>query len=305
MDEQLIKLKKKKLYPGTKGNIKIKMIFIQALAEILLYYKNYIYYINDVTIFNKKKVYKKKREEDEKFYSSFVETNIFKLFIDHYFTKPEKFFFEEYYKKYFQEKQKEDINLKEYFEKYIKNKQTQNNLNFIEEYLCDFNIKFKKNYQINFEDNKSKKYKLNNSYFNKKGILEEDQRIIKNEIVLLNKNDPKYYKIFQISEDLHTLSSFFKIQIPKESKINVNIDKNMELILFKSLKNIFLEENIDENKEIIMEIIQAKQCIDFLIIVISSVYKKDYYVKKVEKDISDCLSRIYMSFGIIGSAIKR
>ena len=99
----------------------------------------------------------------------------------------------------------------------------------------------------------SKKYELDKNYFNDKGILKEERRIIKHKIELIQKNDPKDSLKFQIQGAFKTLSNI----LDSNKKINNGRKKTVKK------KGVDLEKKVVHiNKNIQKEVNDMEEELD-------------------------------------------
>ena len=86
--------------------IKMKEIFIQAFIELFFEYKKYLSIIGDIPIFNTKSYIKDKTENEQSFFNTFTNTQIFQIFIQNssnYMNnnnKNQKYYFDELIEEY-------------------------------------------------------------------------------------------------------------------------------------------------------------------------------------------------------------
>ena len=304
-------------------NIRIKNLFLYIFVLILFDYDKYSYIFDDLPIFNSSLFVDEKPKPDELFYKEFTSTQLFQMFIQNSFSDDKNCYFNEYYQKYHELQNSKDIfiNLLKKFENdYF------SNFSVNRSYSINANILEKLNLFDNdsFEINKCKQYKSYINYFNERGILKENKRIIEHPISLSNEKDPKNYKIFVIqeSEKQNIDSDNGKIENESNSKISIgNSNKKekkpnlLETILKDSdltdkekykiqidfvdeikaiVSRIYKSEvtKISEDKKKFNDCIKSKYARDYFINAITSGIKKYGTLKYLKKDLFECFKYI-------------
>ena len=333
----------------TSINIKIKHLFLHVFAKLIHDYKKYSHIIDGYPVFNSFLMIKEKKE-DKNFYREFLSTQLFQMFVQTSFDDKEKnFYFDEYIKEY-NELKKEGNNSSTVFYR--------QSLSFSDKYNSFLQIK--KNYVIKpyffkgFDEVEKKNEKSHQNYKIKEvfkfisnqkqpnidfynGILKENQRFVDHPFDFNNNNDPKSYIKFIIPEEKKennnnkeskdtsqmTLDDF-KTNIRGSSKVRIisGEDKNRFSICFRNRGNSLTEDemdeikdnvrevmtrvykseltNIEEDKKKIMDIFtQTKFGRDHFINVISSGNKKERVVKILRRDSYD-----FMYYVIFNSLLK-
>ena len=225
-------------------NIRIKYLFIHIFVEMFFDYKNFSHTILDYPKFDSELFCEHKRKKEElMFYHEITQTQMFvDIIIDHF---DKNIYFEELCDQYLKLKEKDKKQEKIFSELYN---------NFKNKYLSFSKIdtNHKINLKVEKSENRNKlididyswifnKYELDKNYFNDKGILKEEQRIIEHKIKLIQKNDPKYSLKFQLGA-FKTLSNI--LETDKKNKVDLKkklVDIN---------KNNIQKEVVDKNKEL-------------------------------------------------------
>ena len=294
-------------------NLCLKNLFMQIFTEILYDYKKYSYIIDDYPVFNSFLLIKDKEKKGSDFYKEFTSTQLFQMFIQNslFPTDDKKPYFEERLSDFEEVKKagaNTEYNLEKLFKKYKDEyyKYFEVNKKYVIKpfFLKEFNDIEEKNISQNKKTKLSEVVKLLSKLYDKPlfvndhgGFLFENQRLIKRNFELNNKNDPQENKIFYITnqnekkenKDKDNKKSGFKLPKMKSIKMGIiseeednkkNIIKISQTLTFKEYE--LSEDEIDEIKDNIREIM-------------TRVYRSD--VSKIEEDKKMIIDSLKTKFG--------
>ena len=268
-------------------NIRIKNLFLYTVVLLLFGYEKYIHVVDDFPVFNIDTFVNVKLNEEKNFYDIFANTQIFTFFIEH--TNEQKYF-DDYNQQYQELKKKENdeknifpILLEKFQKKYLDNFEIKKKIFIEEKILKELNLFDSSSFAL-YRDVDLKKYK----YSSKLGILRENKRITEYLITLNNKNDPKNYNKFSITEDetknekvINSKLSIGKsLSNNKRLKIISEKDEKAENIRCPSYINIIESNLTEDEKEEILDGIRA---------IIRRVYKNKEIIEKDQETIFNFL----------------
>ena len=294
-------------------NLCLKNLFMQIFTEILYDYKKYSYIIDDYPVFNSFLLIKDKEKKGSDFYKEFTSTQLFQMFIQNslFPNDDKKPYFEERLSDFEEVKKagaNTEYNLEKLFKKYKDEyyKYFEVNKKYVIKpfFLKEFNDIEEKNISQNKKTKLSEVVKLLSKLYDKPlfvndhgGVLFENQRLIKRNFELNNKNDPQENKIFYITnqnekkenKDKDNKKSGCKLPKMKSIKMGIiseeednkkNIIKISQTLTFKEYE--LSEDEIDEIKDNIREIM-------------TRVYRSD--VSKIEEDKKMIIDSLKTQFG--------
>ena len=294
-------------------NLCLKNLFMQIFTEILYDYKKYSYIIDDYPVFNSFLLIKDKEKKGSDFYKEFTSTQLFQMFIQNslFPNDDKKPYFEERLSDFEEVKKagaNTEYNLEKLFKKYKDEyyKYFELNKKYVIKpfFLKEFNDIEEKNISQNKKTKLSEVVKLLSKLYDKPlfvndhgGVLFENQRLIKRNFELNNKNDPQENKIFYITnqnekkenKDKDNKKSGCKFPKMKSIKMGIiseeednkkNIIKISQTLTFKEYE--LSEDEIDEIKDNIREIM-------------TRVYRSD--VSKIEEDKKMIIDSLKTQFG--------
>ena len=294
-------------------NLCLKNLFMQIFTEILYDYKKYSYIIDDYPVFNSFLLIKDKEKKGSDFYKEFTSTQLFQMFIQNslFPNDDKKPYFEERLSDFEEVKKagaNTEYNLEKLFKKYKDEyyKYFEVNKKYVIKpfFLKEFNDIEEKNISQNKKTKLSEVVKLLSKLYDKPlfvndhgGVLFENQRLIKRNFELNNKNDPQKNKIFYITnqnekkenKDKDNKKSGCKLPKMKSIKMGIiseeednkkNIIKISQTLTFKEYE--LSEDEIDEIKDNIREIM-------------TRVYRSD--VSKIEEDKKMIIDSLKTKFG--------
>ena len=294
-------------------NLCLKNLFMQIFTEILYDYKKYSYIIDDYPVFNSFLLIKDKEKKGSDFYKEFTSTQLFQMFIQNslFPNDDKKPYFEERLSDFEEVKKagaNTEYNLEKLFKKYKDEyyKYFEVNKKYVIKpfFLKEFNDIEEKNISQNKKTKLSEVVKLLSKLYDKPlfvndhgGVLFENQRLIKRNFELNNKNDPQENKIFYITnqnekkenKDKDNKKSGCKLPKMKSIKMGIiseeednkkNIIKISQTLTFKEYE--LSEDEIDEIKDNIREIM-------------TRVYRSD--VSKIEEDKKMIIDSLKTKFG--------
>jgi len=262
-------------------NIKLKIAFCFSLGQILYFYQEYSYLVDNRAIFNldlflkKKSIYRK--NSTKKFYEYFVSTKMFKAFLPSSFYNDKNTYFEECMLEM-------DSSIKELINTKNQEKKQKMIINICDK-MEDKYVSFQRilnNYII-------KEYNLKNKdkeIFNDKGKIKDEKRIAERSGFLVIDYKPKNYNIFPINQT--NFSYTFETQ--NEEKNDLIIFINSEELMdpkehAKSLMIKLYEGKITPKEfEEIKKYIETKSDIVNLIDNITLGNKKEYSIKVLKDE---------------------
>ena len=281
------------------ANLKMKNLFIHIFVELMQDYKKYSYVIDDYPVFNSF-LFVEEKKKDKGFFKEFSSTQMFQMFI-------QKSLFENK-EAYFQRRLSEYIEGKKTCGSFIYHNTFRD---FESNYSSFFNITKKyiikpeiikgyKEYEEKEFISKKKSIKLygvsqflSNQFQKRKafstnfhGVLLENKRIINKSIELNNNNDPKNinYYVFpdQGKDTLIPNKKKYSIKSTKFGVISENDNKKNNIILIPNNENTLTEDEKDEIKDEIREIM-------------ARIYRSD--AKKINEDKKNILRYLKTLFG--------